>query len=184
MVCSKYTILIDMQKLIIIRGNSGSGKSTVAKALRYKMGYETMLIPQDVARREILRVRDVDDNPSIQLVYDLAMYGKKIGHDVIVEGIFNRKRYGDMLQKLIKDFEGQLYVYYFNVPFEATLQRHNLKPNAHEFGEKELRELWTHKDYLGVTNEKIIGPELSQDEIIAMFVKDMNIQTRVNPKHV
>ena len=57
-----------MQRLIIIRGNSGSGKSTIAKRLQQKMGYQTMLIPQDVVRREMLRVRDKDNNPSIQLI--------------------------------------------------------------------------------------------------------------------
>lgn len=54
-----------MSRLMIIRGNSGSGKSTIAKRLRYELGYGTMLIPQDVVRREIIRTKDVTDNPSI-----------------------------------------------------------------------------------------------------------------------
>jgi RNase adaptor protein for sRNA GlmZ degradation len=153
-----------MQRLIIIRGNSGSGKSTVAKQLQYKMGYETMLIPQDVVRREMLRVKDEEDNPSINLVYDLAMYGNKIGFDVIVEGIFVTERYGDMLKKLIND-----------VPIEVTLERHVTKPNSHEFGEKEIREWWVEKDYLGVPQERMITADLSKDEILEMFVKDMKI---------
>jgi uridine kinase len=33
------------QKLIIIRGNSGSGKSTIAKRLQVEMGQGTMMIP-------------------------------------------------------------------------------------------------------------------------------------------
>ena len=36
-----------MSKLIILRGNSGSGKTTVAKALQEKLGYNTMRISQD-----------------------------------------------------------------------------------------------------------------------------------------
>lgn len=36
-----------MGKLIILRGNSGSGKTTVAKELQKKFGYNTMLISQD-----------------------------------------------------------------------------------------------------------------------------------------
>ena len=32
-----------MGKLIILRGNSGSGKTTVAKALQKKLGRNTML---------------------------------------------------------------------------------------------------------------------------------------------
>jgi predicted kinase len=163
-----------MQRLIIIRGNSGSGKSTVAKRLQHEMGYETMLVPQDVVRREMLRVKDKADNPSIQLVYDMAMYGSNIGYDVIVEGIFVNERYGDMLRKLIEDFNGRAYVYYFDVPIEITLERHAFKPNAHEFGEKELRSWWVEKDYLHTLNEKHIPARMTQDEIVEMFLQDID----------
>jgi len=141
------------------------------------MGYETMLIPQDVVRREMLRVKDKENNPSINLVYDLAMYGNKIGFDVIVEGIFVIERYGDMLRKLINDFSGESHVYYFDIPIEVTIERHATKPNSHEFGEKELREWWVEKDYLGVPQEKMITADLSKDEILEMFVKDMSSAT-------
>jgi len=173
-----------MQRLIIIRGNSGSGKSTIAKRLQHKMGYQTMLIPQDVVRREMLRVRDKDNNPSVRLVYDLAMYGNEIGFDVIIEGIFVNERYGDMLRKLIDNFQGESYVYYFDIPIDVTLQRHNLKPNAHEFGEKELRAWWIDKDYLGVSNEKLITANMSEDEISEMFVSDIGFSARPHPNYV
>lgn len=164
-----------MQRLIIIRGNSGSGKSTVSKKLQRKMGYQTMLIPQDIVRRDMLRVRDKADNPSIQLIYDLAMYGKKIGFDVVIEGIFVNERYGKTLRRLIDDFEGRSYVYYFDIPIEVTIQRHDTKPNAHEFGEEELRKWWVEKDYLNTSNEKMISASMTEDEIIEMFINDMEI---------
>lgn len=44
--------------LVVLRGNSGSGKTTIAKSLQEKLGARTMLISQDVIRREILKVRD------------------------------------------------------------------------------------------------------------------------------
>lgn len=37
-----------MPKLIILRGNSGSGKTTVAKALQEKFGPNTMLLSHDM----------------------------------------------------------------------------------------------------------------------------------------
>lgn len=173
-----------MQRLVIIRGNSGSGKSTIAKRLQHKMGYQTMLIPQDVVRREILRVRDKEDNPSVQLVYDLAMYGRSIGFDVIIEGILVNERYGDMLRKLINNFNGESHVYYFDISIEVTLQRHNMKPNAHEFGEKELREWWVDKDYLNVPNEKAITADMSEDEIDRMFLSDIKFRTKFHVNHI
>ena len=44
-----------MKKLITLRGNSGSGKTTIARALQEKFGKNTMLLSQDVIRRDILR---------------------------------------------------------------------------------------------------------------------------------
>lgn len=37
-----------ISRLIILRGNSGSGKTTTGKALQRKFGHGTMLISQDV----------------------------------------------------------------------------------------------------------------------------------------
>ena len=59
-----------MGKLIILRGNSGSGKTTVAKELQKKFGYNTMLISQDEIRRNILWVKDgIDTKALMQYMY-------------------------------------------------------------------------------------------------------------------
>ena len=42
-----------MKQLIILRGNSGSGKTTTAKALRKHLA-NSLLISQDVVRRDML----------------------------------------------------------------------------------------------------------------------------------
>ncbi len=162
-----------MQNLIIIRGNSGSGKSVVAKKLRTKLGSNTMLISQDVVRRDILAVRDDNGNPTVQLLYDLAMYGEKIGFTVILEGILKKSANGAMLEKLIRDFGGNVAVYYFDISFEETLRRHNTKPNKDEFGEESMRKWWTEKDYLGAVGEKLIGEDSSEDQILEMIYNDI-----------
>jgi thymidylate kinase len=164
-----------MQKLIIIRGNSASGKSTVAKKLRLKMGRETMLIPQDVVRRDMIRVHDTPDNPSIQLIYDMAMYGKRIEYDVIVEGILYKDKYEEMLHKLIKDFGGKSFIYYFDISFEETLQRHGTKPNKDDYGEKEMRSWWADKDYLELPNEKLLTERMSENEMVEWIYQDLDL---------
>ena len=57
-----------MTKLIILRGNSGSGKTTVAKALQEKLGYNTMRISQDEVRRNMLWVKDGIDTKALPLM--------------------------------------------------------------------------------------------------------------------
>ena len=59
-----------MSKLIIIRGNSASGKTTTARALQQKLGQNTMVISQDMVRREILRVKDGFDTLARELFGD------------------------------------------------------------------------------------------------------------------
>ena len=60
-----------MKKLVILRGNSGSGKTTVARALQRKIGFNTMLISQDEIRRNMLWVKDGIDTKALPLMIEL-----------------------------------------------------------------------------------------------------------------
>ena len=162
--------------LIILRGNSGCGKTSTARLLQRQLGDGTMLVSQDVVRREILRVKDSEGNPAIQLIYDLCMYGNNVGYTVILEGILSNKKYGAMLCRLLDDFQGEKLIYYFDVSFEETVRRHATKPNAHEFGELEMRQWWKEKDYLDFENEFLIRNDTSQEDIINMILKTMSIK--------
>lgn len=161
-----------MSRLIIIRGNSGSGKSTIAERLQVKLGYQTMLIPQDVVRREILRTRDLPDNPAIGLIKQMAIYGRSINYDVIVEGILVRERYMEMLSELIGSFD-EVHTYYFDISFEETLRRHGTKSNANEFGEPEMREWYTKEDMLGLPGERVFSDSQSENEVLSLIMADL-----------
>lgn len=151
--------------LIIIRGNSGSGKTTISTRLRREMGYGTMLIPQDVVRRDIMRVQDEPYNPAIDLISEIALFGNKHDYDVIIEGILSKEKYGEMLKRLIEVFD-RSYVFYMDVSFNETIKRHQTKANKAEFGENEMRAWWIEKDYLGTDGEIILHESLTEDEII------------------
>lgn len=161
--------------LIILRGNSGSGKSTIAKQLRRAMGRRTMSVPQDIVRREILWTKDTDGNASIDLIEQMVRYGWSIGYDVIVEGILSKEKYGAMLNRLIADCSGKIFVYYLDIPFEETLRRHATKPNAHEFGEKEMHKWWKEKDFLGVSGEQVIDEVYTKEAIVDKILANLGI---------
>lgn len=170
--------------LIIIRGNSGSGKTTVAKEVRNRLGDglsdNTMLVQQDILRRDILRERDMlEKHSTIELTELVVEFGRKQGRTVIVEGIFSGKKYGAMLRRLASNFD-ESYIYYFDLPFEETLTRHITKSNAHEFGEKEMREWWNEKDYLGMPNETMFHKDMKLEEIVHRILSDIGATKSVH----
>ena len=138
-----------MSKLIILRGNSGSGKTTIAKEIQKNFGRNTMLISQDVIRRDMLRVKDGENTEAISLMKELLAYGREHSDIVILEGIMYADWYKPLFELAIQLYDTKVYAYYFDIPFEETLKRHQTKPNCNEFGEEAMRKWWREKDFSG-----------------------------------
>lgn len=162
-----------MPKLIIIRGNSGSGKTTVATALQKRLGRNTLLISQDVIRREMLWVHDGKDTKALPLLIDLLQYGSQNCEYVILEGILNASWYRPLFETAIRLFGADIFAFYYDLPFEETLTRHGTKPNKLDFGESEMRRWWSEKDYLGSIPEKTLSRELSLSDTIELIYNDV-----------
>ena len=162
-----------MPKLIILRGNSASGKSTVAARLQHIIGRNTMLIPQDFVRREMLYARDGEDTPALPLMISLLEYAREHFDTAIIEGITKSDWYRPLFQKAQELYPNELYAYYFDIPFEETLRRHATRDKCGDFGEKEMREWWNDKDYLRYIPEKTITEDMSADDIINMILHDI-----------
>lgn len=160
-------------KLIILRGNSGSGKSTIAKSLQNQLGRGTLLVSQDTVRREMLKVQDREGNLSIDLISRIAEYGKGKCEYTIVEGILNKKLYGEMLKRLIHFYKEKANTYYFDLSFEETVKRHQSRSKKEEFGEDSLRKWWIPNDYLDVENEMKLTDDLSQADIVGVILAQL-----------
>lgn len=155
-----------MRKLIILRGNSGSGKSTIAKELQNRFGANTMLISQDVIRRDVLKVKDGKNTPALPLMKELLIYGHIHSNIVILEGLMYADWYKSLFDLSVQLYGSEIYAYYFDLPFEETLKRHQTKPNCHEFGEEAMRGWWREKDFSDVLNEVSITSERNIDDIV------------------
>jgi len=160
-------------KIIILRGNSGSGKTTVAKALQNKFGQGTLLISQDSIRREMLWVKDGRGTKVLPLLLELIKYGKENCEVVILEGILNANWYRELFEYIRLDFNSSIYAYYYDIPFEVTLLRHQTKPNYTEFGENEMKRWWKEKDYISIIPEKIITSDFALDKTVHMIYEDV-----------
>jgi Predicted kinase len=162
-----------MQKIIILRGNSGSGKTTVGKAIQEKVGQGTMLISQDVIRREILYVKDRPGNKAVDLLETMVKFAYDNCELAILEGILNVDKYQKLFDTVISLYGENIFAYYFDLPFEETLERHKLKPQAAEYGEEEMRKWWQEKDYIPNIREENLVKEMSEAEILALIYEDI-----------
>jgi len=133
--------------LIVIRGNSASGKSTLALRLQHALGRGTANIGQDHFRRMVLREHDVAGGTNIGFIDSSARYCLAAGWNVIVEGILIASHYGDMLRALLSSHRGPTHLYYLKVDLEETVRRHEARPLAAEVPSTKLHE-WFHADDL------------------------------------
>lgn len=163
-----------MAKLIIIRGNSGSGKTSVSKALQEKFGENTMLISQDMIRREILHTRDGADTKALPLMTELLKYGRHNSRVTILEGIMVAEWYMPLFEAAVKEFGSEIYAYYYDLPFEETLARHGTRAKKADFGEADMRRWWVEKDYIKIIPEKILTKEIGLDEAVEMIFRDVS----------
>lgn len=162
-----------MQKLIILRGNSGSGKTTVARMLQGKFGPNTMLISSDTVRMEMLHVWGTQGIEKSQpLMIELLKYGKQHSEITILEGVLPVDAYDALFQTALQEYENNIFAYYYDIPFEETLIRHKTKPNCNDFGEEDMRRWWREKDYLGIVQEKILHKEVSLKNAVELIYED------------
>ena len=157
-------------KIIILRGNSASGKTTVARLLQAQIDPHPILIEQDYFRRIVIKEKDGQNVIVPELILDTVKFGLRHQRHVIIEGIFARKNYQRLFDELVKLHNKQNYFFYFDIPFEETLRRHALKPESSEYGEKEMREWWNTYDLLQ-GNNILIDSESSIDQTVK-FIRD------------
>ncbi|MBB4717239.1 putative ABC-type ATPase [Streptomyces luteogriseus] len=162
-------------RLVVVRGNSGSGKSSVAAGIRERFGRGLALVAQDNLRRIVLRERDRPGAANIGLIDLTARYALDAGYHVVVEGILYADHYGEMLTRLRSDHRGPTHAYYLHVPFEQTLLRHATKPIAHEVGEAQLREWYRELDLLPGGVETVIGADSTLSETVDRVMLDTGL---------
>lgn len=164
-----------MTKLILIRGNSASGKSSLAQNLQRRLGLNTLVLSQDLIRRTILNAKDGPDTPAIPMLIAMLETGRTTSQHIIVEGILPSGWYAPLWETIAELFAGEIYAYYYDLPFEETLRRHQTRPKAAEFGRESMESWWRPKDFLATIPETIITSDQSLEEVTEMILEDLGI---------
>lgn len=135
-----------MTQLIILRGNSGSGKTTLANALATILGPATLVLHQDVIRRQLLHANDHAGTPAVAVLGELLTTARAWSPVTILEGILRRDVYGAMLEQALSAYGAGGHSFYLEVPFAETLRRNLTKQQP--FTSSQLRRWWQAADAL------------------------------------
>jgi predicted kinase len=155
--------------LVVIRGNSGSGKSTIAKQLQLLYGRGCALVEQDYLRRIVLRERDVDGGIAPALIEHTTRFALAHGYHVVLEGILVRHRYGAMLEQLAADHPGRSVFFYLDVSYAETIRRHAGRPQASQFTAEDMRGWYLERDVLGVPGEVVIPQSVGEHGVVSLI---------------
>src|SRR5690606_32152345 len=74
--------------------------------------------------------------------------------------------YGTMLQRLFNDHDGPRQVFYLDVPFEATVERHRMKDFSDEVSTEQLRSWYHERDLLGVPGEVVVDATRPTERVL------------------
>ncbi|MFG3153934.1 M15 family metallopeptidase [Streptomyces sp. NPDC048219] len=165
-------------RLVVIRGNSASGKSSVAQGLRDHYGRGVAIVGQDVIRRNVLREHDTARGANITLLGRIARHALDAGFHVVLEGILYADRYSHMITSLVRDHRGISACCYLDVPLEATLARHATKADAaylEQVTDSHLTSWYRKLDLLPSGQETVIPADSALQDTVAQIVRETDL---------
>ncbi len=165
-------------RLIVLRGNSASGKSSVAAGIRDRFGRGLAVVGQDNLRRVVLRELDRPGGANMGLIDTVARYALEAGYHAVVEGILYADRYGDMLTGLVADHRGVSRCYYLDVPLDETFVRHSSKADAlyrAQVTEQHLRDWYRERDLLPGGIEAVVDSRSALERTIDRVMRETGL---------
>lgn len=165
-------------RLIIIRGNSGSGKSMLAQAIREARPRGVAIVAHDVLRRQVLHVRDHPGALSVPYIELSARFALDNGLHVVVEGILHSESYGAMLTELRHDHRGVTRCYRYDLDLDETLRRHRTKPLAAEVTEDAVRSWYRPSDPVAGLDETLFDADMSREDALSTVLGEVGWTAR------
>ena len=163
--------------LLIIRGNSASGKTTTAREVRRRYGRGAGLIELDYVRRVLLREHGSDGIPTVAPGYVTTMTRAALeaGYHVVLEGILHTGQYGEPLRRLIAEHPGPTAVFWMQVSFAETVRRHQQRAEPIRVTAQQMAGWYRELDLLGVPDERIIPEDSGFEQTVTTILHDSGL---------
>jgi hypothetical protein len=153
-------------KLIILRGPSAVGKSTVAKALMNQTTRPTVLVDLDYYRFGFVNRPEDWDGPEYEMSGSDVLIGLRMGYDVIFDGNFASDTHDPFLEKLFQAHPKENYLFYLEASLPETLRRHETKASPRITAEK-MKEVYKYASPVGVEQEVVIPESSTLDQTVS-----------------
>ena len=163
-------------KLVILRGPSGAGKTTVAKKLFELAADDTVLIAQDYYRFIFKPPGHGLNSQAIhEMIEQNVRTALKFGCDVILEGILSMRSYKAVFANMFEAHPVNNHMFYFDVPFEETLRRHAMRQSDGGFGPDDMKAWYPGAGPAGYEFEQIIPADFSVEQAVHAIRKSTGL---------
>jgi len=159
-----------MTKLIILRGPSGVGKSSVAKALMERTTRPTVLVDLDYYRFSFVNPPDNDHDLEYEMSSSDVLIGLRLGFDVIFDGNFRATADDPLLVKWFSDHPQENYLFYLDASLNETLKRHETKSHPRISTEK-MKEVYRYATATRHETEVIIPESSSLEQTVEQIAR-------------
>lgn len=161
-------------RLITIRGNSGSGKSLLAQAIRRARPRGIAILGHDTLRREILNVSDHPGALSVDFIDLSARFALDNGLHVVTEGILHSEIYGAMLTRLVRDHRGVSASFAYELELDETLRRHRTKARAGDVPEAAVESWYRATDPIPALQEIVFDDTFTTEHALDVILRTVS----------
>ncbi|HAB62483.1 MAG TPA: uridine kinase, partial [Lachnospiraceae bacterium] len=71
------------------------------------------------------------------------------------------------------EFGDKIFAYYYDIPFDETVKRHQTKPNKDDFNEIDMSGWWNEKDFINFIREKGITKDMELNDTVEYIYLDV-----------
>jgi len=132
-----------------------------------------LVVPQDRIRRDMLQELDVAGGANIELIESIAMWGLQRDMVVVVEGIFNVRRYEAMLNR-VASCAARSFFFAWDLEFDETARRHGQRPQREDFTVEEMADWYHGWQPLSFVQETRFDASVSADQAVSAISRELS----------